>query len=183
MLFNLGFTDHDVCCFPPCARLLPQVSQSGPVDIGLAAVAALVNWTRRISEFFARRSAAALSPCRCCPCLHSYLLDCETNNETYLSTIRRSSQAYPRFSSSHGYPRWPRCAERTPRQGPQAPGRLTRPRHCFTLACPAHLCRFNDPVLTHGLNASLKRMSFHPLFVCAPYSGLPTSCYMLDLTT
>jgi len=47
-----------------------------------------------------------------------FLLISESNNETYLPTFRRSPQAHSWLPSTHGNPRWPRCAERTSRQRP-----------------------------------------------------------------
>jgi hypothetical protein len=48
------------------------------------------------------------------------------HHETYLPTFRRSSQAYARLPRTYGYPWWPPCPERAPRQGPQAPGSIRR---------------------------------------------------------
>ncbi len=45
-------------------------------------------------------------------------------HETYFPAFRYPSQAQPRLSRSHEDPRWPRCAERTPLQGPLDPVRL-----------------------------------------------------------
>lgn len=39
-----------------------------------------------------------------------FLLISESNNETYLPTFRRSPQAHSWLPSTHGNPRWPRCA-------------------------------------------------------------------------
>ncbi len=45
-------------------------------------------------------------------------------HETYLPTFRYPPQAYPRFPRAHEDPRRPCRHQRTPRQGPQAPGHL-----------------------------------------------------------
>jgi len=46
-------------------------------------------------------------------------------HETYFPTFRYPSQTHSRFPCAHEDPFGPRSPERTPRQGPQAPGRLS----------------------------------------------------------
>ena len=48
------------------------------------------------------------------------------HHETYLPTFQDSQGTYPRFSGSHEDPRWPRCHQCAPGQGPQAPRSLTK---------------------------------------------------------
>jgi len=64
-------------------------------------------------------------------------------HETHFPTLRHPSQAHSRLSCSHENPWWPRRHQRTPRQGPQAPGCL------ISLAAP------------NGANAPM-RASFPP---------------------
>lgn len=49
------------------------------------------------------------------------------HHETYLPTFGRKTQAHPRFSRPHEEPRRPCRDQCAPRQGPQAPGRLSAP--------------------------------------------------------
>lgn len=91
----------------------------------------------RLEQLSARRSAWAVSltnrhqvwpapgPARAAT---SAPINQRVHHETYLSTFRYPSQAHPRFPCPHEDPRWPCRAERTPRQGPQAPGHLRLPR-------------------------------------------------------
>ena len=48
----------------------------------------------------------------------------ETRHETHVSTFSGSPQAHPRLSGPDEDPRWPCGHSCTPRQRPQAPGRL-----------------------------------------------------------
>lgn len=75
-------------------------------------------------SFPARRSTA--SEFR--PILY-YCLNSETNNETYLPTLRCPSQTHSRFPRSYGDPQRPRRAQCASCQGPQAPGSIS-PAHC-----------------------------------------------------
>src|SRR3954469_2458777 len=51
----------------------------------------------------------------------------EKQHETHLPTLQSAPRAYPRLSGPHEDPWWPRRHQRPPRQGPQAPGRLSGP--------------------------------------------------------
>lgn len=55
-------------------------------------------------------------------------------HETYLPTFRYPPQAYPRFPRAHEDPRRPCRHQRSPRQGPQAPGNLRAGRPVRTAA-------------------------------------------------
>ena len=59
-----------------------------------------------------------------------------TDHETHLSSLKSSPCPHPRISGSHEKPRRPCCHQRTPRQRPQASGRL-RQRHCRGRHLPA----------------------------------------------
>jgi hypothetical protein len=59
------------------------------------------------------------------------------HHETHLSTLQNPSRTYPWLSGSHEDPWRPCRHQRAPRQGSQAPGRLTRSAR----RCPHHPCR------------------------------------------
>src|SRR6478752_201035 len=57
----------------------------------------------------------------------------ESQHETHLPTFQSAPRAYARLPGPHEDPWRPRRHQRTPRQGPQAPGRLKllpQPRGC-----------------------------------------------------
>lgn len=102
------------------------------------------------------------------------------HNETYLPTFQDSQGTYPWLSGSHEDPWWPRCHQRPPRQGPQAPGSLIgrdRPRDprsvCGPCFCVFHLKTRNQfqAVLAGSKLASSTRFAVHHLAWETPSFG------------
>src|SRR4051812_17162671 len=58
----------------------------------------------------------------------------ENQHETHLPTFQSAPRTHPRLPGPHEDPWRPRRHQRSPRQGPQAPGRLSRLRHA-SAAC------------------------------------------------
>ena len=103
------------------------------------------------------------------------------HNETYLPTFQDSQGTYPWLSGSHEDPRWPRCHQRPPRQGPQAPGSLSRSdcardpgSVCSPCSCVFRLKTRNQfqAVLAGNKLVSSTRFAVHHLASDAPSFGL-----------
>ena len=87
----------------------------------------------------------------------------ENHHETHLSSIQSPPRPYPRLPGPHEDPRRPRRHQRTPRQGPQAPGRLTADTSPAPLPVDSR-CRSHRRSTASGALASMQRLKTRAQF-------------------